>query len=173
MKTRAGVEADFQILLDKDQEGYATMCNRFFKSTEYDKYVYAAADLYPAKNWLIEALTNNLKHDAGLTALNDGKWFGQLASTGMVDKRWAEDNYNGNLFYSGYFGHYNDTELTLIAKQQNRYSYAERAVILEIDHQKALGGKSVNKDDKKLFKKRKKKGFDGKVTDPNIINQFS
>jgi hypothetical protein len=43
---------------------------------------------------------------------------------------------------------------------------------MEIDYEKDFGGKKVNMDDKKLYNKRKKTNFDGKVFDESLLMEF-
>lgn len=174
MKQRAGYACTIRVIEDKNRTGFIQTINNSFKNEKCDMFVYTAQDAFVGNNWLANALIQQFKTQAGLTAFNDGKWDGKLASFGMVDKRWASQNYDGDLFHPEYHSHYADTELTQVAKQQGGYTYAENAVMLEVDYQKAIGNsKGVVKADKKLYKKRKKDGFGGLVTSEDILEQFS
>ena len=176
MRVRAGYDCDIVIIEDKDRVGYTSTINTTFKanSDKYNLFVYTAQDVFVGKNWLANAMIEQFKKQSGLVSFNDGKWDGALASFGLVDVGWAKQNYNGNLFFPGYQSHYGDTELTQLAKQQKTYRYAEKAVMMEVDYEKATStGKGVVKKDKKLYKKRKKSKFDGLITDKELIDQFS
>jgi hypothetical protein len=173
MKKRAGTNCDIAVVLDDEHKGFIYIVNMLANSRTHDVICYTAQDVLVGENWLKRALLKMLVTNAGLVSFHDGKWGGRLASFGLVQRSWWKNNYNGELFYPGYWGNYADTELTQIAKQQGRYAYAERAVMLEVDFEKALGrGKGVVKSDKKLYAKRKKTGFDGLVTDKELIEEF-
>ena len=108
---------------------------------------------------------------AGLLAFNDGKWFGQLAAFGLVRRRWLDPIYGGTLFHPGYSQHYGDTELTLIARQQQALAYHPHALLVEVDH--AKDRRSVNPLDHDLFQRRAAAGFDQRVTDPALRSRFA
>lgn len=157
LKHRAGYDCQIMIVEDKDRKGYTHTINTTYKSISknFDFFVYLAQDVFPGDNWLANALVEQFKTGAGLTTFNDGKWNGKLASFGMVETGWANENYEGNLFFDGYHSHYGDTELTQLAKEKKSYCYAKDSVLLEIDYNKAIGrGSGVVKADKKLYKKR-------------------
>lgn len=173
MKRRAGIGFDLMIVEDTKRIGYVKTFNYVARESKHDVVVYTAQDAMVGYNWLRNALLKMLVENAGLVGFHDGKWNGQLASFGAVQMSWARNIYGGDIFFSGYHSHYADTELTQIAKSQGRYAYAENAVMLEVDYDKALGnGKGVVKADKKLFKERKETHFDGLVTD-EFVGEFS
>lgn len=171
MTARAGYPVDVWVLVDKDREGFTKTINKAFRKAceeGYNFFIYTAQDAFVGNGWLAQALIEQFRTQAGLTAFNDGKWNGRLASFGMVDCSWAKDNYNGDLFFEGYNAHYSDTELTQIAKEKRSYCYAEKSVMIEVDYAKAIGqSKGVNKDDKKLYKKRI-----GKLVSTSLAGEF-
>jgi hypothetical protein len=174
MRKRAGADCDIAVVMDDEGRGFVHVVNQIAKTYSHEVIVYTAQDALVGDEWLKKALLRMLVTDAGLVSFHDGKWGGKLASFGMVQRSWFKDIYEGSLFYPGYWGNYADTELTQIAKQQGRYAYAPKAVMLEVDYEKALGrGKGVVAADKKLFKKRKKGGFGGLVTDKELLEEFS
>jgi glycosyltransferase involved in cell wall biosynthesis len=174
MHKRAGIKLDIKIAIDKERKGFVKTFNEWAKKTDHDVVIYTAQDALVGQNWLLNALRRMMVTNAGLLAFNDGKWNGNLASFGMIQRNWVKDIYGGDFLYSGYSGHYCDTELTQIAKQQGRYTYAENAVMIEVDWDKARGkGKGTNPEDKKLYNERKKNGFDGLVTDKALKEEFS
>jgi hypothetical protein len=106
----------------------------------------------------------------GLFAFNDGKWQGMLASFGMVNRHWAEQNYNGDLFKPTYHRHYADVELTLLAMEQGMYRSDARSVLVEIDWEKEL--KSVDRQDRLLYRQRVATGFEGRVVNSKLLLLF-
>lgn len=174
MQKRAGADCDIAIVHDDQSKGFVHIVNQISKMCEHEIVCYTAQDALVGEDWLKHALLRMTTTNAGLVAFHDGKWGGRLASFGLVQRSWYQQLYGGDLFYPKYWGNYADTELTQIAKQQKRFAYAEKAVMLEVDYDKALGqGKGTVKSDKKLFKERKKTGFDGKVSDPTLLEEFS
>lgn len=159
MEKRAGYPCKVVVLEDKHREGFVATINKHFRevSGSCHFYVYTAQDAFVGSGWLSSALLQHFKHnDSSLVALNNGRWGrGELAAFGMVETAWAKENYNGDLFYPKYKSHYADTELTQLAKAQNRYLYAPESIMLEVDYKKDFGGSRANIDDKKLYNKRK------------------
>jgi hypothetical protein len=174
MRIRAGADCDIAIVEDDKRIGFISVVNTLAQTQPHDVIVYTAQDALVGNNWLKHALMKMMITDAGLVGFHDGKWQGKLASFGMVQRSWFKNIYNGEVFHPGYHAHYADTELTQIAKEQGRYAYAEKAVMIEVDWDKAIGrGKGVVKADKKLYKKRKEDGFGGLVTSPDLLKEFS
>lgn len=170
---RAGMPLELKIVHDDKRVGFIASANLAIKNTKHDIVIYTAQDVLVGQDWLRHAVLKMMTENAGLVAFNDGKWNGHLASFGAVQRSWINSIYGGDLFFSGYFAHYADTELTQIAKQQSRYAYAKEAIMLEVDYNKALGkGAGVVKADKKLYKKRKENGFDGRVKSIELLEQF-
>lgn len=171
MQYRAGYDAEIIVVEDKDRKGFIYTANVVYESkkADCDYFVYTAQDAFVGGNWLAEALIQQFKTQKGLTAFNDGKWNGQLASFGMVTTEWANGNYDGKLFYDKYKSHYADTELTQIAKDQNEYTYAKDSIMLEIDYQKGGGDQiELNQKDRQLYRNRVKKY----VKDKKLQEQF-
>jgi len=171
---RAGLPFELRIVNDDKRIGYVASLNLALRDSKHDVVVYTAQDALVGQDWLKKALLIMMVENAGLVALNDGKWNGRLASFGVIQMSWGRKIYGGDVFFKGYHSHYADTELTQIAKAQNRYAYAEKSIMMEVDYQKAIGkGKGVVVADKKLFKKRKLVGFDNNVVDQSILQEFS
>jgi len=174
LTARAGMPMELCIVNDEKRIGFIASLNLAVKESQHNVVVYTAQDVLVGKDWLKQVLLTMMVENAGLIALNDGKWGGRLASFGAVQMSWGRKVYGGDIFFKGYHSHYADTELTQISKAQGRYAYAEKAVMLEVDYQKALGkGKGVVAADKKLFKKRKLVGFDNGVVNQDILQEFS
>lgn len=175
MQHRAGADCDIAVVEDDERVGFVKTLNSIARQSNHEAIVYSAQDVMVGQDWLKNALTEMMISDAGLVAFNDGKWGGRLASFGLVNMNWIKTIYeDGNIFHPGYHSHYGDTELTQIAKQQARFFYAETANMIEVDYNKASGkGGSIVRADKKLYKKRKKTGFDGLVQNEELLEEFS
>lgn len=132
---------------------------------------YLAQDVFPSRRWHAQAAAALNKADAGLLAFNDGKWAGQIAAFGLVQRQWVRSIYGGShLFFSGYTQHYGDVELSLIARQQKRFAYDANAVMMEVDFSKE--SRAVNTKDRDCFATRKLTGFDGRVKDSELLGMF-
>jgi hypothetical protein len=171
MLQRAG--AALQVLAVQDDAGLGPVAiwNLAAQRTRGAFFIYTAEDAFAGRLWLrfaLQALQN--KPQAGLVAFNDGKWFGQLAGFGLVRRAWLAPLYGGSLFFPGYARHYGDTELTLIARQQDALAYHPHAVLVEVDHDK--DGKPVDETDRALFRQRAAGGFDGRVRDAALLASF-
>lgn len=172
LTTRAGMDFDKLIILDSERKGYVHMCNQFVKDrNRFDYYVYLTDDIFPSRNWLKDALDLLLKKGGKMVGFNDGKWKGMLATCALVESEWMRKNYNGNLFFPEYFGHYNDTELTMVAMQDKVYCYDPNISLFEVDYDKER--KKVHPPDRELFMKRKETNFDGLITDEKLKQMFS
>lgn len=172
LQSRAGVDARFIVIEDDAHNGFVKVANAAFNRTEARYVAYVTDDIFPSRGWLKEALNLMKSSGAGLVGFNDGKWKGALATVGLVDREWVNKVYaNGNMFFPGYFGHYNDTELTMVALAQKRYAYDPNISLIEVDYEKEQ--KSVHRADRALFAARKEHDFDGLITDPQIKEMFS
>lgn len=171
LKSRAGIDCDIKIILDYDKKGYVWNCNEFVRNNSYEYYVYVTDDIFPSRNWLKNAMDLMIKSNAGLVGFNDGKWKGTLATCGLVEANWMKKNYGGDLFNPDYFGHYNDTELTLIAMQSDKYAYDPNISLIEIDYKKEQ--KKIHKEDRRIFNIRKNVRFEGFVVDDKLLKMFS
>jgi hypothetical protein len=145
LKEKAGMEADYVLLMDDKRNGFVAVVNDYVKNSDYKYYVYVAQDAYSGKNWLKIAYDELENTGKGLFAFNDGKWHGNIASFGMVRAKWKKP-----FFFEGYHSHFADTELSEIAKKEDQLVYNSSAVLIEIDYNK----KEPLKIDKDLFKQR-------------------
>jgi hypothetical protein len=167
MVSRAGVPLLVLAVQDDLSIGPMAVWNRVIGHVRSPYFIYCAEDAFAGRYWLRLALQAMEKPGAGLLAFNDGKWFGQLAAFGMVRRNWLAPIYGGSLFHEGYSRHYGDTELTLIARQQQALVYHPHALLLEVDYDKDR--RPVDVDDHALFRQRAAAGFDGRVNDENIL----
>jgi hypothetical protein len=170
MASRANAPGMILCIHDEKEEGFIALINRAFAKTQSAYFAYVAQDAFAGKDWLKEALSamGDQKHFLGF---NDGKWAGALAGFGLARRSWASQNYAGNFFYPGYKRHFADAELTLLAMQAGAYAYEPSSLVVEVDWDK--DGSSVDPSDRELFSERKKTGFDGKVSNPALLNLVS
>lgn len=169
--SRAGVSHKMLVVEDVDRSGYVATINSVARQNPADYYVMLTDDIFPSRNWLADALKTAKESNAGLIGFNDSKWDGSIATCAMVKHDWAMKNYNGNIYYPEYFGHYNDTELTILGINDKTYVYNPHICLVEVDYEKET--KKVNPKDKALFAKRKANGFDGKVTDQVLLQSYA
>jgi len=171
MAWRAGLAATYVAIQDDAAAGPLALLNAALAQIDSEAVVYAAQDAFPGRYWLQRA-SACLGADPrkGLLAFNDGKWFGELASFGMVRLDWLRGIYGGGLFFAGYRRHYGDTELTLVAAAQRALAYHPHALLVEVDHGK--DARPVDPADRALFHERRRKGFDGRVSDAALLGKF-
>lgn len=163
MVERAGAPLQILAVHDDLRIGPTAVWNSVIRHVRSPYFIYCAEDAFAGRYWLRFALQAMDKPGAGLLAFNDGKWFGQIAAFGMVRRQWLQPIYGGALFHAGYARHYGDTELTLIARQQQALVYHPHALLLEVDHEKDR--RAVDAADHALFQRRAMAGFDGWVAD--------
>lgn len=172
MLSRAGATLQVLAVHDDLAAGPVAIWNQAVCRTRGEFFLYCAEDAFAGRYWLRFALqAMQQKPNAGLLAFNDGKWFGQLAAFGLVRRSWLAPLYGGSLFFPGYAQHYGDTELTLIARQQDALAYHPHAMLIEVDH--AKDGRPVNAADKHLFRQRAVQGFQGRVRNPALLTTFA
>lgn len=168
---RANARGTILCVHDDAREGFVALVNRAFRLTQPRWVGYVAQDAFAGRDWLSLALARVNACQACLLGFNDGKWMGELAGFGLVDRRWAESNYDGDLFHPGYSQHFADTELTLLARQAGCYAYEPNSVLIEIDAEKDR--KPVNAADRALFLARRRDGFGGRVRNAELLGRFS
>lgn len=155
MQMKAGTLAEYFLIEDFERNGFIATMNDAVHNLDYDYYVYTAQDAYAGEWWLKYALDEMMDKEAGLLAFNDGKWNGNLAAFGMVEKNWMKTNYKGDMFSKYYKSHYADVELTLLAMRDGKFAYNPEAVLVEVDYNKH----GVNEKDRELFNTRKTQLF--------------
>jgi len=168
LQQRAGQPFRTLVVDDDLGQGPAGLLNLAFRQTKEPLFAYLAQDAFPGRQWLARGIKTLIDKKAGLLAFNDGKWAGQIAAFGLVRRDWCTRVYGGkSLFFSGYRQHYGDAELSLIARQHKSYAYDPDAVVMEVDFEK--DGRSVDANDRALFAQRKLTGFDGRVSDTQLL----
>ncbi len=167
---RADAEGLLLCIHDDLREGFVALVNRAFSSSTHPRVGYVAQDAYAGRGWLQRALEVCALQKPGLFAFNDGKWMGELAGFGLVDREWALGNYQGALFYPGYQSHYADVELTLLAQNDGRFAYEPNCVLIEVDPDKDQ--KAVNPRDRERFRARQQNGFEERVKNLALLGKF-
>lgn len=170
LSSRAGYPHKMLVVEDEGRSGFVATCNEVVKRNPADYYVYLTDDIFPSRNWLKDSMKLAIDKKAGLVGYNDGKWSGAIATCGLVEHNWMLKNYNGDMFYPKYFGHYNDTELTILALSDKTYAYDPSISLIEIDYEKEQ--KKVHKADRSLFMERKRSLFDGRSTEV-LANEYA
>ena len=171
LQGRAGFPFRLFVIEDDLKLGPTKILNAAFRGNTDPVFVYLAQDVFPSRYWLARGLKAMAEKKLGLLAFNDGKWSGQMAGFGMVRRDWCKRIYQSSLFFDGYRQHFGDAELSLIARQQKVYGYDPNIVMMEVDFEK--DGRPVNPKDRELFAQRKLSGFDGRVTDPELLGLFA
>lgn len=170
---RAGYPHKIIVEEDADRIGYVAMINKMAKENPSKYFLYGADDMYPGRNFLSIAMDVKRQTNAKVVALNDGKFYGNIATFAIVDYDYVSNLYNGNILNSMYNFHYADPELTLIAKAQKVYSYAPDALLVEITYDKdGKDSKKNNEEDKQFFKFRKSINFDNIVMDQELLESI-
>lgn len=166
LAARAGCKGLLLAIHDDRREGFVTLINRAFVTTQSASFAYVAQDAFAGRYWLALALKALTTNAAGLAAFNDGKWAGRMAGFGLANRRWARTLYDGQLFHPEYRSHYADTEISLIAEAQGALCYDPDAVLIEVDWQKDQT--PTDAADKALFDARLKTGFDQRLTNAAV-----
>ncbi len=167
MASRSGAPGLVLCIADDQGLGFIELINQAFAKTQSAYFAYVAQDAFAGRDWLSLGL-NALGESKHFLGFNDGKWAGALAGFGLARSSWAKQNYGGVLFYPQYRQHYADAELTLIAMQKKVYAYDPNSILIEVDWVKDRS--QVNKVDHQLFQERKKSGFDGQVSDQQLLS---
>ena len=158
-KERAGIHCEVKILVDSEQKGWVHSINRGFEENPgYDYYVYSCTDYFPGRRWLQIGMQTLIKDKKGLLAFNDGKWFGRIATAGIVSKEFIAKTYKDKLLPDCYKNHYADTEISIVAEEMNELCYNPNAVLVEVDYD-GKDTRPVNVKDRNLFNERLKTGF--------------
>ncbi|WP_018984655.1 glycosyltransferase family 2 protein [Salinimonas chungwhensis] len=160
LSSRAGCDATIIIAMDDTKSGFISTLNKVARSSDSRFITYVAQDAFPGREWLKIAIESIETNRAGLLAFNDGKWFGRIASFGLVRKSWIENFYDKEILYSHYKSHKADNEITVLAKLDNSFVYNSDSTLIEVDYNKDKGGSNPTDDEK--FKQRFNSQFGGK-----------
>ena len=170
MAQRASYPGMIIAVHDRDALGFNAIINLIFRATRSPYFAYVAQDAFAGRDWLKLAV-DALGEKKGLLGFNDGKWGGALAGFGLARRSWAEKNYARDFFCPEYTRHFADAELTLLAMQAGLYAYEPNSVLVELDWNKDQSAVEIT--DRQVFAKRKATRFDGRVTEPHLLNHIS
>jgi len=159
LSTRAGMACHIFIVHDTLRQGFIKTVNDVAARITVRYIVYLAQDAWPGRGWLSCAYNALEQSGKTLLAFNDGKWYGRIASFGMVRTQWVKTLYGGPLFFPNYASHAADLELTVIAQALDQHVYNPDCTLVEVDPAKDQGGS--NPSDKALYDQRLSRGFDG------------
>lgn len=171
LRERAGMPCQIYIVHDEQRNGLVSTVNKAYQAIQAPFYAFVAQDVFAGQDWLSIAHECLQNERTGLFGFNDGRLGGSHASFGLVRRTWAESIYGRHLFFPGYQTHACDTELTLVAKQQQAYSSDPAAILLEVDYFKDYATSSY--PDVRLYRERKRKGFGGLVSDQALLEAYA
>lgn len=158
---RAGMPTRIFVVNDNLRQGFIRTLNSIAARLDVRYVVYLAEDAFPGLEWLASAYARIEETGVGLLAFNCGKWRGRVAAFGMVRTTWVYGLYGDAILFPGYRAHKADNELTVLARVTGQYVYEPDSVLVEIDAKKVF--KENVPEDKTLFRKRFRNGFDGLV----------
>lgn len=172
MAKRANAPGHVLLVQDLHAWGFIRIVNQVFQVTQGQYFGYVAQDAFAGRQWLSLALDALQRPDKALFAFNDGKWQGAFASFGLASRVWASKNYpDGDFFQPGYQRHYADVEISLLAIGQGRYIHDPRSVLVEVDWNKDAA--PVDPQDRAYYRSRVAHGFEGRVTQPALLNMVT
>ncbi len=169
MAQRAEAPGQILAIFDNLNWGFIRIVNAVFRVSHSPLFGYIAQDAFAGRAWLRLAM-DALDSEHHFLGFNDGKWAGGIASFGLARRSWANSNYGGDFFCPQYLRHYADAELTLLALQQGVYVYEPNSVLIEIDWEK--DHKEVDQKDRGIFLERRSHGFEGKVSNSNLLKMI-
>jgi len=161
MKVRTR-QAGLLILIEDDiRLGFIMVANIVYAKTESRYFVYVAQDAFAGEFWLDYALETIKKTNCGLLAFNEGRFFGEIACFGLVDRQWVNTLYKNFVFYPQYKSHFADMELSVIAAKTQNLVFNPKAILMEVDYEKHLQPNNII--DRELYRERVRTGFDGRI----------
>jgi hypothetical protein len=159
---RAGVTITTHVIEDLEGKGFFKIINDKEKELRgsYEWIVYCPDDYFPGNMFIKIALEEAIRSNKLFVGFNDGKWFGNNATAGMLNKKIVPLLYSSNtVFHPGYKFHGADPDLTERAKLLNQYVYSPIALLVEVDYNKDLKNLKNNPDDINFYIKRRSGGF--------------
>ena len=169
---RADAHGHLLIVEDQHGWGFIRIANAVFKATQSPYFGYVAQDAYAGRQWLSLALQALKQSGKSLLAFSDGKWHGAFASFGLAVRAWASQNYaDGQLFEPGYRRHFADVEISVLAISQGHYIHEPRSMLIEVDWHKDSA--PVDAQDHAHYRSRVAAGFEGRVTQPLLLNMVA
>lgn len=161
IKERAGCDCLVTVVHDNSGRGYVNIVNDFANITAPDLLVYANEHAVAGELWLKHALISMITSNAGLVGLHHGANGAGCAKFGLVNCAWTKQLFgNRQIFFPAYKTQLAGADLTALALRQDRYFYAERAVLLDGNLFADDRSSSVElQADRQLFTSRESAGF--------------
>jgi len=154
-KSRAGMPVQVYLMEDEYKEGWVAMQNWAARNLNYDYLIYSCDDYFPGINYVKIAYDTLQKTGKGLCVFNDGKWYGHIATAGLISRKLIEKlPYDMGLFSDDYKQNYGDTELTDVTIHLKEIVYNPDAVLMEIDYEKE-SKPHLNMKDKLTYRNKK------------------
>jgi hypothetical protein len=151
----AFAEVNFQMVVVNDalRQGFIKTLNQAAAVINPGFVAYVAQDALAGAGWLRLACEKTTAENKSVCAFNDGVFGGRIAQFGLARMAFTGAHYGqGNVFFPGYHTHRADDELTLLATAHNQYTYAQGALLMEVEYRLR---RSENRPDVELFARRK------------------
>lgn len=161
LRVRAKQPGVLVLVDDDERQGFIRVANQVYSRSESPLFGYLAQDAFPGEEWLKEGVNAMKGSGAGLLAFNDGRFFGSVATFGLVNRAWVSGLYHNMVFYPGYKTHYADTELSAIAYSTNQLIVSPNALLVEVDYEKHR--KANDPRDEALYQSRVATAFEGLI----------
>lgn len=170
LRSRTSGDGIIVAIEDLNRQGFVATANQVYMNTRSELFGYIAQDSFGGREWMEHSLRVMTDKKNGLLAFNDGKWCGHLAAFGVARRSWLREVYPGVLFYPGYRSNYADVELTMLALNCDCLCYSPEALLIEVDWTKE--GKPTDSQDRRLYRQRAMAGFDGRVSNRELLDRF-
>jgi hypothetical protein len=148
----AGMPMRMVIVNDVIRQGFIKTVNAVSNRLKPEYLAYVAQDALAGKNWLVKAYKQMTTEDKSVCAFNEGVQDGFNAVFGLVKVSFTAAHYGQHhVFHEGYLKHRADDEVSLLAKLHGQYTYAEHALLMEVDYSLQ---KNIHPSDVKLYAQR-------------------
>lgn len=161
LRRRALCDGLLVLVNDTKRIGFMAVANLIFSKSSSRFFGYLAQDAFPSDGWLKCGVGTLDQSGAWLLAFNDGRFFGNLAVFGLLQRAWAQRLYHKCVFFPGYASHFGDTELSAIAMEHQKLIFNPACVLCEVDYEKHA--RKNNPADEQLYRQRARTGFGGVV----------
>jgi hypothetical protein len=141
--------------------GFIKVANLIFAHSRSKYFGYLAQDVFPGDGWLRIGLETLDESGADLLPFSDGRFYGNIATFGLLRRSWARSLYHNFVFYPEYQSHFGDTELSAIAWSQGRAIFNPGCIMCEVDYEKHT--RKNNAADEALYRARARTGFNGLI----------
>ena len=147
IKKHAGnITYELVTAVDEDRIGCPKMVKELVKETNFDWVMFLGDDTVPEEGFMANAVAkiNDLPDGWGLIGLNDGHWDGSKIATHWLAHKNMLALTDGDFFHTGYKHQFCDRELTDIARENDRYVWADDA---KLEHHNGQIKREEEKDE--------------------------